>query len=66
MTVSLSGIAAPVTSGGFVVLVLVLAVPILRLRHTVDAATATEPAAYLAAGTATQPITPPSPGQPPR
>ena len=40
MTVSLGGIAALVASGGFVVLVLVLAVPILRLRHTVDAATA--------------------------
>lgn len=32
-------IAALVAAGGWVVLVLVLAVPILRLRHTVDAAT---------------------------
>ncbi|MER7275964.1 DUF948 domain-containing protein [Dactylosporangium sp. NPDC000244] len=36
---SLGGIAALVASGGFFVLVLVLAVPILRARHTVDAAT---------------------------
>lgn len=39
MSVSLGGIAALVASGGFFVLVLVLAVPILKLRHTVDAAT---------------------------
>lgn len=32
-------IAALVAAGAFVMLVLVLAVPILRLRHTVDAAT---------------------------
>lgn len=32
-------IAALVAAGGFVVLVLVLAVPLLRLRHTVDATT---------------------------
>ncbi|MFS8499296.1 MAG: DUF948 domain-containing protein [Micromonosporaceae bacterium] len=32
-------IAALIAAGGFVVLVLVLAVPLLRLRHTVDAAT---------------------------
>jgi uncharacterized protein YoxC len=37
--VSLGGIAALVASGAFAMLVLVLAVPILRLRHTVDAAT---------------------------
>ncbi|WP_433223918.1 DUF948 domain-containing protein [Dactylosporangium sp. CS-047395] len=36
---SLGGVAALVASGGFVVLVLFLAVPILRARHTVDAAT---------------------------
>ncbi|MEV6927865.1 DUF948 domain-containing protein [Dactylosporangium sp. NPDC051485] len=36
---SLGGIAALVASGGFFVLVLVLAVPILRARHTIDAAT---------------------------
>lgn len=36
---SLGGIAALVASGAFFMLVLVLAVPILRLRHTVDAAT---------------------------
>ncbi|MER7005049.1 DUF948 domain-containing protein [Dactylosporangium sp. NPDC000555] len=36
---SLGGIAALVASGGFFVLVLVLAVPILRSRHTIDAAT---------------------------
>ncbi|MGI5237580.1 DUF948 domain-containing protein [Dactylosporangium sp. CA-139066] len=36
---SLGGIAALVASGGFLVLVLVLAVPILRVRHTIDAAT---------------------------
>lgn len=36
---SLGGIAALVASGAFAMLVLVLAVPILRLRHTVDAAT---------------------------
>ncbi|MEV8515696.1 DUF948 domain-containing protein [Dactylosporangium sp. NPDC051484] len=36
---SLGGIAALVASGGFFVLVLVLAVPILRTRHTIDAAT---------------------------
>jgi uncharacterized protein YoxC len=39
--VSLGGIAALVASGAFAMLVLVLAVPILRLRHTVDAATRT-------------------------
>ncbi|MDI1463415.1 DUF948 domain-containing protein [Catellatospora sp. KI3] len=33
-------IAALVAAGAFAMLVLVLAVPILRLRHTVDAATA--------------------------
>ncbi|HLL68451.1 MAG TPA: DUF948 domain-containing protein [Micromonosporaceae bacterium] len=33
------GIAALVAAGAFAMLVLVLAVPILRLRHTVDAAT---------------------------
>ena len=33
------GVAALVASGAFLMLVLVLAVPILRLRHTVDAAT---------------------------
>ncbi len=32
-------IAALVAAGAFLMLVLVLAVPILRLRHTVDAAT---------------------------
>ena len=32
-------IAALIAAGAFVMLVLVLAVPILRLRHTVDAAT---------------------------
>jgi uncharacterized protein YoxC len=37
--VSLGGIAALVASGAFLMLVIVLAVPILRLRHTVDAAT---------------------------
>jgi uncharacterized protein YoxC len=37
--VSLGGIAALVASGAFLMLVFVLAVPILRLRHTVDAAT---------------------------
>jgi uncharacterized protein YoxC len=37
--VSLGEIAALIAAGAFVVLVLVLAVPILRLRHTVDAAT---------------------------
>lgn len=36
---SLGGIAALVASGAFLMLVLVIAVPILRLRHTVDAAT---------------------------
>ena len=36
---SLGGIAALVASGAFAMLVLVLAVPILRLRHTIDAAT---------------------------
>lgn len=35
------GIAALVAAGAFLMLVLVLAVPILRLRHTVDAATRT-------------------------
>jgi uncharacterized protein YoxC len=40
VTVSLGGIAALVASGGFFMLVLVLAVPILRVRHTIDAATA--------------------------
>src|SRR5689334_22734550 len=39
VTVSLGGIAALVASGGFFVPVLVLAVPILRVRHTIDAAT---------------------------
>jgi uncharacterized protein YoxC len=39
VSVSLGGIAALVASGGFFVLVLVLAVPILRVRHTIDAAT---------------------------
>ena len=39
MSTSLGGIAALVASGGFFVLVLVLAVPILRVRHTIDAAT---------------------------
>src|SRR5690348_6587261 len=33
------GVAALVAAGAFLMLVLVLAVPILRLRHTVDAAT---------------------------
>lgn len=33
------GVAALVASGAFLMLVLVLAVPILRMRHTVDAAT---------------------------
>jgi uncharacterized protein YoxC len=37
--VSPGGIAALVASGAFLMLVLVLAVPILRLRHTVDATT---------------------------
>jgi len=37
--VSLGGIAALVASGAVLMLVLVLAVPILRLRHTIDAAT---------------------------
>jgi uncharacterized protein YoxC len=37
----IGGIAALVAAGGFVMLVLVLAIPILRLRHTVDAATRT-------------------------
>ncbi|HEX2355988.1 MAG TPA: DUF948 domain-containing protein [Micromonosporaceae bacterium] len=36
---SFGEIAALVAAGAFVILVLVLAVPILRLRHTVDAAT---------------------------
>lgn len=36
---SAGGVAALVASGAFLMLVLVLAVPILRLRHTVDAAT---------------------------
>lgn len=36
---SFGEIAALVAAGAFVLLVLVLAVPILRLRHTVDAAT---------------------------
>ena len=36
---SFGEIAALVAAGAFVMLVLVLAVPILRLRHTVDAAT---------------------------
>lgn len=36
---SVGEIAALIAAGAFVVLVLVLAVPILRLRHTVDAAT---------------------------
>lgn len=38
---SLGGIAGLVASGAFLMLVLVLAVPILRLRHTIDAATRT-------------------------
>jgi uncharacterized protein YoxC len=38
--VSLGGIAGLVAAGAFAMLALVLAVPILRLRHTVDAATA--------------------------
>jgi uncharacterized protein YoxC len=33
------GIAALIAAGAFLMLVIVLAVPILRLRHTVDAAT---------------------------
>jgi len=37
--VSPGGVAALVASGAFLMLVLILAVPILRLRHTVDAAT---------------------------
>jgi uncharacterized protein YoxC len=37
--VSPGGIAALIAAGAFAMLVLVLAVPILRLRHTVDAAT---------------------------
>jgi uncharacterized protein YoxC len=37
--VSVGEIAALIAAIGFVVLVLVLAVPILKLRHTVDAAT---------------------------
>jgi uncharacterized protein YoxC len=37
--VSAGQIAALVAAGAFLMLVLVLAVPILRLRHTVDAAT---------------------------
>jgi len=37
--VSPGGIAALVASGAFLMLVVVLAVPILRLRHTVDATT---------------------------
>lgn len=36
---SVGEIAAVVATGAFVVLVLLLAVPILRLRHTLDAAT---------------------------
>ena len=36
---SAGGIAALIAAGAFLMLVLVLAVPILRLRHTVDAAT---------------------------
>jgi len=39
--VSLGGIAGLVAAGAFLMLVLVLAVPILRLRHTIDAATRT-------------------------
>lgn len=39
MDVSAGEIAALVAAGAFLMLVLVLAVPILRLRHTVDAAT---------------------------
>lgn len=35
------GIAALIAAGAFAMLVLVLSVPILRLRHTVDAATRT-------------------------
>src|SRR5215813_9993988 len=38
-TVSGGEIAALIAAGAFLMLVLVLAVPILRLRHTVDAAT---------------------------
>jgi uncharacterized protein YoxC len=37
--VSAGGIAALIAAGAFAMLVIVLAVPILRLRHTVDAAT---------------------------
>jgi uncharacterized protein YoxC len=37
--VDAGGIAALIAAGAFLMLVLVLAVPILRLRHTVDAAT---------------------------
>lgn len=38
---SLGGAAALVAAGAFLMLVIVLAVPILRLRHTIDQATAT-------------------------
>jgi uncharacterized protein YoxC len=37
--VSAGGVAALVAAGAFLMLVIVLAVPILRLRHTIDAAT---------------------------
>ncbi len=39
MDVDAGDIAALIAAGAFLMLVLVLAVPILRLRHTVDAAT---------------------------
>jgi uncharacterized protein YoxC len=39
MGVSAGGVAALVASGAFLMLVVVLAVPILRLRHTIDATT---------------------------
>src|SRR5918912_1388522 len=39
MGVSAGGVAALVASGAFLMLVVVLAVPLLRLRHTVDATT---------------------------
>ena len=39
MDVTAGEIAALIAAGAFLMLVLVLAVPILRLRHTVDAAT---------------------------
>ena len=39
MSVTAGGIAALIAAGAFLMLVLILAVPILRLRHTVDEAT---------------------------